>query len=344
MRKLKIGLRAMALLFAIFPTVAQTIEVDTILKDKISIRALAIDGNDIWYAGHKGRFGKIDTEKRVREKRQVVIDTMKIEFRSIAQTKSDVFIANIGNPALLYKISKVDLHETLVYQEQHEKVFYDSMQFWNDQEGIAIGDPTENCFSILITRDGGNTWQKTKCKDLPKLIDGEAAFAASNTNIVINNDHAWIVSGGKKSRVFHSADKGKTWTVSETPIVQGKTMTGIFTADFYDENTGIIAGGDYENPNQNSKNKAITNDGGKTWKLIADGQGFGYASCIQFIPESKGMELVCVGETGIWYSPDAAKTWNKISDARDLYTIRFVDSATAYAAGRTGIVRISLKK
>jgi hypothetical protein len=28
----------------------------------------------------------------------------------------------------------------LVYQENHEKVFFDSMQFWNNKEGIAMGD------------------------------------------------------------------------------------------------------------------------------------------------------------------------------------------------------------
>jgi hypothetical protein len=30
--------------------------------------------------------------------------------------------------------------------------------------------------------------------------------------------------------------------------------------------------------------KARTTDGGKTWKLVAENQGFGYASCVQYIP------------------------------------------------------------
>ncbi|WP_411377700.1 hypothetical protein [Flavobacterium psychrophilum] len=66
---------------------------------------------------------------------------MKIEFRSIAQTSKYIFILSVANPALLYRISKNDYKVTLVYQENHEKVFYDSMQFFNDNEGIAIGDP-----------------------------------------------------------------------------------------------------------------------------------------------------------------------------------------------------------
>ena len=70
----------------------------------------------------------------------------------------------VANPALLYKVSKKDFKTTLVYQENHEKVFYDSMQFWNNKEGIAMGDPINECLSIIITRDGGNTWNKINCE------------------------------------------------------------------------------------------------------------------------------------------------------------------------------------
>ncbi|MFV8375772.1 hypothetical protein [Flavobacterium sp. LB1P62] len=48
-----------------------------------------------------------------------------------------------------------------------------------------------------------------KYDKLPKIIDGEAAFVACNTNIVIKGNKTWIVTGGKKARVFYSSDKGK---------------------------------------------------------------------------------------------------------------------------------------
>ncbi len=319
---------------------AQSVKIDTLLSDHISVRAITIDNNVVWYAADKGRFGKIDLEKRTREKRQLFIDTMKIEFRSIAQTATDVFLLKIGNPALLYKVSKATMAERIVYSETHLKVFYDSMQFWNDREGMAIGDPTAGCFSVLTTRDGGDTWQKIPCSGLPSLEEGEAAFAASNTNLVLHGTNVWIVSGGKKARVFHSPDKGETWSVAATPIVQGQSMTGIFTADFYDATHGIIAGGNYEIPQQRMGNKAITSDGGKTWKLTGEDTGFGYASCIQYVPLSKGQELVCVGAMGIFYSSDAGISWRKVSDDKDLYTIRFVNPTTAIGAGKNKIVRL----
>ena len=217
------------------------------------------------------------------------------------------------------------------------------MNFWNYKEGILIGDPIENCLSILITRDGGASWQKTPCDKLPKTVEGEAAFAASNTNIIIKGNQTWVVSGGKKSRVFFSPDKGSSWQVFETPIVQGKEMTGIFTADFYSDQIGFVAGGNYENLNQNFQNKAITTDGGKTWNLIAENQGFGYASCVQYVPGSNGKQLVSIGASGLQYSSDGGISWKQLSKDDTLYTIRFLNATTAFAAGKNKIIRIVFK-
>jgi photosystem II stability/assembly factor-like uncharacterized protein len=322
----------------------QSVQIDTLFQDKVSIRAILIDANKIWYGADNSRFGFYDLEKNKKNESHIRNDSLKFEFRSIAQTSSAIFILNVSNPALLYKIAKVGSEPKLVYQENHEKVFYDSLQFWNDKEGIAIGDPISNCLSIITTRDGGNSWNKISCDKLPKIIDGEAAFAASNTNIVIKGNKTWIVTGGKKARVFYSSDKGKTWEVHETPIVQGKTMTGIFTADFYDSKKGFIAGGNYELPNQNFSNKASTSNGGKTWKLQAENQGFGYASCVQYVPNSNGKELVSVGASGLYYSSDGGNSWRQLATDSSLFTIRFLDKYTAIAAGKNKIVRLNFKK
>ena len=321
---------------------AVTVTIDTLLQDKISIRALVLDHDKVWYAADQSRFGFIDV--KTNQKKEIKLPSEKnAEFRSIAQTEKYVFILNVGNPALLYKISKEDLSYELVYQENHEKVFYDSMQFWNDKEGIAIGDPIEGSFSVITTRDGGVSWQKTPSDRLPHLEDGEAAFAASNTNIVIKGNAIWLVSGGKKARVFHSSDKGKSWSVVETPIVQGKQMTGIFTADFYNSSVGFISGGNYEALNQNFDNKAVTHDGGKTWKLVAQNQGFGYASCVQYIPNSHGKGLISVGASGIYYSDDGGSSWNQWSTDSSLYTIRLLNDNIAIAAGKNKVIRIRFK-
>lgn len=321
-----------------------SVSIDTLLNDKINIRALIVDKNKIWFAADKSRVWYYDFKTLIHLQKTIDNTDEKLEFRSIAQIPKAVFIANIGNPASIFKVNKSDIGFQKVYTENNEKVFYDSMNFWNEKEGIAIGDPTEDCLSILITRDGGKMWKKTACESLPKVVEGEAAFAASNTNICIKGAKTWIVSGGKQARVFYSPDKGNSWEVFETPIVQGKEMTGIFTADFYNEKIGVIAGGNYEAPNQNFQNKAITFDGGKTWKLLAENSGFGYASCIQFLPKSKGKQLVAVGLSGLYYSADGGNKWKQFLTDKTLYTIRFLNPTRAIAAGKDKIIQIDFKK
>jgi photosystem II stability/assembly factor-like uncharacterized protein len=297
--------------------------IDTLTHENMSCRAIVIDKNRVWYAANDGNYGYLALDTLADFKGHIAKENFKIEFRSIAQTSQHVFILSIGNPALLYRINKKTTEIKLVYQENHEKVFYDSMQFFNDLEGYAVGDPTESCPSLIKTVDGGETWQKVSCDNLPKFEEGEAFFAASNTNLVLKGNSIWMVSGGKKSKVYRSLDKGKTWASFDTPIIQGQAMTGAFTADFYDEKIGVITGGNYEKLESNVQNKAITNDGGETWQLIDDRKAFGYASCIQYLPNSDGNIMVSIGPAGLFYFRKKDRVWKQLSEEKDKISIRF---------------------
>ena len=316
------------------------VETELILEDKISIRALLLDKKHLWYAGNNGNYGKVDLKTNQVTKYKILSDTTVNEIRSIAQTKNYIFLLTVSSPAVLYKISKNDNTHQIVYKETHKKVFYDSMHFKDDLNGMAMGDPTEDCLSVIITDDGGATWTKVTCNNLPKVVDGEAAFAASNTNLIITKSMVYMVSGGIKSRFFSSADFGKSWQVFETPIIQGTAMTGIFSADFYNDTLGFISGGNYEKQDDNSYNKAITFDGGRTWKSVSINKGFGYASCVQFVPKSNGKKLVTVGASGIQISDDFGSTWKQLGEDADLYSIRFLNHKTAFAAGKNKIIKL----
>ncbi len=300
--------------------------------DSTSIRAIvAVDENTMYFTGANAKFGfTTDAGKSWNIQDVVYQDSIKPEYRSIAKNGENLFILNVANPALIYKIS--DSKTKVVYTENHPKVFYDSMAFFDEQNGIGMGDPTDDCLSIIITTDGGNTWSKIDCSILPKLVEGEAAFAASNTNIAIVNSTVWIVTGGTNARVFKSSDKGETWQVFDTPIIQGNGPQGIYSVDFYDEHNGIVIGGDYSNPDGNNQNKAITKDGGETWTSVSDGQDPNYRSCVQYVPNTNGQEIFAVGKMGISFSNDAGVTWGKVS-SDDYYTIQFVDENTAWLGG-----------
>ena len=205
-----------------------------------------------------------------------------------------------------------------------------------------MGDPTDHCLSIILTNNGGNTWHKIDCENLPLIDEGEAAFAASNTNIAIIKNNVWVATGGKKARVFHSSDKGKSWEVITTPIIQGKNTTGIYSIAFFDKNSGIIAGGDYTNKFGLSVNKAITNDGGITWQAVSENLSPKYVSCVQYVPDSKGKKVFAVSTNGIFYSYNSGYTWQKVSE-KGYYSIRFASKNTAWLSGNNVIAKMEIK-
>jgi photosystem II stability/assembly factor-like uncharacterized protein len=291
------------------------------------------------FAANKGVFGSIDLATgQIRTGIQQQ-DSLLPEFRAVAHTTADFFMLSAGNPALLYKTGDTGSME-LVYRESDSLVFYDAMKFWNDREGIAVGDSMDGCLSVIITRDGGRNWDKLPCADLPEAQPGEGAFAASNTNIDIEGKHTWIATTA--ARIYYSGDQGRTWEVFPTPVISDTPTRGIYSLDFYDESVGIAIGGDYTDPLLDKANKAVTKDGGKTWQLVADGIKPGYKSCVRFVPNTGGSNIVAVGLTGISYSRDTGQHWEEISD-EPFYTIRFLNDSIAYAAGRNRIAKVSFR-
>jgi photosystem II stability/assembly factor-like uncharacterized protein len=316
-----------------------SVAVSDIYTDSLSIRAIEIMGNSLAFAANKGTFGTVDlSTAKVRaniEKYHTGIP----EFRAVAHTSSDFFMLSVGTPALLYKTG-VNGRMELVYKEEGEGVFYDAMTFLNDEDGIAIGDSVDGCLSIIITSDGGTTWSKLPCSQLPEGIEGEGAFAASNTNIATVGHKIWIAT--TSGRILHSSDKGKNWEVSQTPLRSEKSTEGIYSITFYDEDLGVAIGGDYTDPENAKANKAITKDGGKTWQLLADGRKPAYKSCIQFIPGTNGNGIVAVGFNGISYSYDMGVNWKELSK-EPFYTLRFQNDSVAFAAGRNRISKLVFK-
>ncbi|SFZ92532.1 BNR/Asp-box repeat-containing protein [Flaviramulus basaltis] len=309
------------------------VEIETLIQDSL-LNVRAIELNDEIVNGFSS-VGKKYTIFHQDNDTLFKLETIgEGNIRSSALISGIDFSLSIGSPAKLYKGGM------LVYQEDHPKAFYDSMDFWNDEEGIAIGDSTDDCLSVIITRDGGETWRKLPCDNLPKGTENEGAFAASDTNIAIVGDNTWVATTA--GCVYYSPDKGDTWEVFNTPIIKEEDTQGIYSIDFYDELNGFAIGGDYTKPDDNAANKIKTTDGGKTWQLVAENQNPGYRSCVQYIPNRKGKELVAIGFKGIDYSNDSGESWKHLS-GEGFYTIRFLNDSIAYAAGAGRISKLTFR-
>jgi photosystem II stability/assembly factor-like uncharacterized protein len=214
-----------------------------------------------------------------------VPDATTVDFRAVvAFSANEAFLmsAGPGDQSRIYHTSDAGQRWQLQFTNSNPKGFFDSMAFWDPKHGIVLGDPIPDekgkpKFELLATEDG-EFWHAIPPSQLPEALDGEGAFAASNSCIALveerrvsgssaSDPNIWFATGGKAARVFRSPDRGKTWEAFNTPILHGPESAGIFSIAFRDAHHGVIAGGDYKHPDDDGPNLAFTEDGGKTWTL-----------------------------------------------------------------------------
>lgn len=323
---------------------AQKVEMETLLKDKISIRALQIWDNKVWYSGTDSKFGYVSLKDSA-DKKQLILSDKKLQFRTLAQSRTHFHLINIESPAYEYVINKQTLKFAVSFTDTKKTAFYDAYSIDKFGRGIAISDPNETgSANPLIQVQSVSNPSNPVIPNFPKYFPGEAHFAASNSNIAMNGGNVWIATGGTHARIFKfNWNNPFKWEAFETPFIQGTSSQGIYSIDFYDKKFGIAVGGDYTKQAENINNIATTNDGGKTWQIQASGKNGGYKTCVKFRPKSKGKDIIAVGDQNIEFSQDYGKTWKTISEEKGLFVCEWIDENTLIFAGKDRIVKLIMK-
>src|SRR5271166_4805622 len=119
-----------------------------------------------------------------------------LDFRAVvAFSAEEAFLmsAGPGDQSRIYHTADAGRHWSLQFTNTNPKGFFDSMVFWDPTHGIVLGDPIPDeisketgklKFELLITTDG-QTWTDIPPANLPPALEGEGAFAASNTCLAI---------------------------------------------------------------------------------------------------------------------------------------------------------------
>lgn len=260
----------------------------------------------------------------------------KLDFRDIeAFDTNTAYVLSIGNgeSSRIYKTTDGGATWKQQFTNKNEKAFFDAVACWDAENCIAMSDPVDGHYVLISTTDGEN-WKPIVSNQMPAAKDGEAAFAASGTCLIIQGKkRVFLVSGGNDARVFRSDDRGLTWTVSDTPISNGTSGSGIFSIAMLDEKNGIIVGGNYEKPTEHTSNLAFTSDGGLTWK--AGGGLSGYRSAVAYGRKST---LFAVGTNGTDRSVDGGLTWQRV-DWWNLNAVQ-IKRNSVWAVGPEGLVAL----
>ena len=216
-----------------------------------SFRGLSVvDDNVVWVSGTKGNVGHSE-DGGLHWKWNAVPGCELLDFRSLyAFDAKKAIVASAGTPAVIFLTADGGKNWQEIFRSTDTLMFFDGMDFWDELHGIIFGDPVNGKLFLMETLDGGLTWNEMKESERPVLEKGEAAFAASGTTIRTEGEsEVWIATGGTRSRLWHSADYGHSWTDLATPIIQGLPSTGIFSFALAKKNTVLIIGGNYSQQN-----------------------------------------------------------------------------------------------
>lgn len=258
-----------------------------------------------------------------------------LEFRDIEAWDSQHAVAltiGTGADSAIFRTSDGGASWQRAFSNDDPNAFYDCLAFFNRRDGLAVSDPVDGKFRLIGTHDGGRTWSVVDPAGMPPAQSGEFGFAASGTCLVTSGHDAWIASGGGSSaRVFHSRDLGRTWTVTDTPVVVGPTA-GIYSLAVSGRRVAAV-GGDYTVPTARVDIAASSRDGGRSWRLAAEMPG-GYRSGVAF---AGGQSLVAVGPTGSDVSRDDGRTWTTF-DTGDFDGVHQACDGTVWASGPNGRV------
>jgi photosystem II stability/assembly factor-like uncharacterized protein len=288
-----------------------------------------------WVSGTKGTYGRT-TDAGKTWSVGTVPGAAKLDFRDVeafGETTAYLLSAGPGADSRIYKTTDGGNTWVLQFKNPDPEAFFDAIAFWDESHGVALGDPVKGQFQLLATDDGGMNWKRLPATNLPPALPMEGAFAASGTCLVTHgkNDLWFCTGGARAARVFHSTDRGQTWTVQETPILAGTESAGIFSIAFRDPKHGMIVGGDYRKPRESGATAAITSDGGKTWTRID--RPLAFRSCVAWAKD----RWVVVGTSGSDSSPDDGATWKPLDD-KNYNAVGFTPTGQGWAVGPGGRV------
>jgi photosystem II stability/assembly factor-like uncharacterized protein len=286
----------------------------------------SIDGTVAWASGAGGTVLRTEDGGTHWQKCATPPEAETLDFRSVwawdAKT-AIVMSSGPGDQSRLYKTTDGCSHWTEERQNSEKDGFWDAVGFQTrsfgavgDQKtGVLVGDPVRGRFytEVMIPEHG---WAVDA--DSCTAVQGEGAFAASNSSVFVFGSGRYIlVTGGKLgarallSPLLAYNDGTKGCLAVWLPLAGGADSTGAFSVAFRDAKHGMVVGGDYKRPDDPSGTAAWTADGGRHW-TAASKPPRGYRSAVAWDAEAK--VWIAAGYNGSDISHDGGKTWQRVDD------------------------------
>ena len=217
--------------------------------------------------------------------------------------------------------------------------------FMDNQNGLVVG----NGGLMLVTADGGKTWEKMEIDMRPPGAGqrpggpppgfGRGGPAPLYNIYFVDENVGYIIGGG--ATILKTENRGKTWArkraMSDTPGRDGRPgrlRANLMGIQMISETTGFIAG---------SENTILkTTDGGETWVGSSErarvGETRNNLEGLWFVSPTTGWVIGSFGT--LLHTADGGESWDKRDPGFDnnLLGIYFHDENTGWICGQEGLI------
>jgi len=303
-----------------------------VILSKTSFRGLCVVNDTvIWASGSRGTLAK-----SVNGGKSFVFiqlkDYAKSDFRDIEAFSDKIAIMiSSGSPAYILKTIDGGLTWDEVYKNTDSAYFLDAIDFWNEDNGIVLGDPINGNFYIIKTNNGGEKWEALNSNITPKAEQGEAVYAASGTSLQCwGNSEFGFVSGGMYASFYKFKNTYSKSNKTNLKIQQGSNSKGAYS--LVKSKSGFFAvGGDYRNDSAVYKN--FDEIGASLMYEDMGCNPYGYRSCIEKITPS--VYIAC-GTNGVDIFNYTQKKWTNISNQSFNVVQKAKQGKSVFLAGNKG--------
>lgn len=239
----------------------------------------------------------------------------------------------ITNPASIIRVNYLTKTISSEFKGSDSLDFWDGINFKDEQNGYAFGDPKEDKPVIFSTQSGGKEWQRA-VQNFPKTAENYAGFAASGSSILyLQNNTVIIGLGNETGKILRSTDNGVTWELITFPYHYEIGGTGLYSLACADNNKIVGVGGHWQNTDCDSS-KIYSEDGGLTW-FVSEGIQE-YRSCVCYFKQGI---FLATGTTGTDISYDYGKSWQLI-DSMGFNSIQITQQGFGIAVGNYGQIKL----
>jgi photosystem II stability/assembly factor-like uncharacterized protein len=178
--------------------------------------------------------------------------------------------------------------------------FPDLVYFWNENEGIIVGDGISTANGILeiyTTTNGGTQWNAVPAANMPSSASTDWGIN-TNSFIRVRGNTVYVMAGS--GWIYKSANKGLNWTAINTPALNNGSNAKF---DFKDDNNGLVSVF-----NTTTKTSAVysTTNAGVNWIKVDSTSAIREIKYVPTLNTYFGTSL-----TGLAYSTNNGISWTK---------------------------------